>query len=56
MRVLSQLWTVMVPTGSFVKPQCGLFSQLHLLAYDRPFNALCVQTLGEWCWQDDGFG
>lgn len=54
MRVLSQLWTVMVPTGSFVKPQCGLFSQLHLLAYDRPFNALCVQTLGGRCWEVDG--
>lgn len=49
MRVLAQLWSIIVPTGSIARPQCGLFMQLHMLAYERPVNAFFVQTLGGLC-------
>jgi hypothetical protein len=47
-KVLSRMWHVVVPTGSFARPLCALFSRLHLLAYDRPFNVAVAHTLSEW--------
>lgn len=49
LRVSALVWQGLVPTGSIEQPLCPLFSQLHLLSWDRPLIAACAQALGEPC-------
>lgn len=47
-KVLVRMWHIIVPTGSLSAPLCPLFNRLHMLSYDRPFNAVIAHTLSKW--------
>lgn len=47
-KVLVRMWHIIVPTGSLTAPLCPLFNRLHMLSYDRPFNAVIAHTLSKW--------